>query len=246
MFSSINVSSTDGQISFAYVIPIMIGGIFKGAMAVDITVSSLSNQLNEYNDNGFVSYIMEAMATNTYSGIQNPSKYMLVANSNAAPLNTTKGQKIRADVSDSFYISKSAEYLIELEKEEEPFVEGDTTILDDTSVPDLNFEMTRLKYAYSNLKWDIVTTEQLHTYVESSEPIPMTQPPTEAPTGIPASISFDQDDEVAMQTRDIAAATLAFVVVGFVIAVSYFYYQGKNIVVTPSTSSSPMHSKQEL
>ena len=72
------------------------------------------------------------------------------------------------------------------------------------------------------------------------------EPPTEAPTGIPASISFDQDDEVAMQTRDIVIATLAFVLVGSVIAMSYFYYKGKNIVVTPSTSSSPMHSKQEL
>jgi hypothetical protein len=180
--------------------------------------------MNAYNENGFVSYIMESKAINPITGVENKEQYKLVATSNFAPVNDTNGNRISADVAKAFYISKSASYL----KTNEDFLPPLTTQVD-SSTPELTFEMNRLKYSYSNLRWDIVTTEQL-----------LLTSPASSST---ASASSKNDDELATETRDIAAATLAFVFFVFIGGcVAVYYFSKKSLPSSSPSGQSPMHN----
>jgi len=228
-FPALYAAASDGLLTVSYAIPILDGtGTFKGCLAMDTTLDSLNNEMNAYNEDGFVSYIMESMATNPLSSLTNANQYKLVATSNFAPVNDTEGNRISADVASSFYISKSASYL----KTNEDFLPPLTTQVD-SSIPALSFEMTRLKYSYSNLRWDIVTTEQL-----------LLTSPASSST---ASMSSKNDDELATETRDIAAATLAFVFFVFIGGcVVVYYFSKKSFPSSSPSGQSPMHNNDKL
>jgi hypothetical protein len=149
-----------------------------------------------------------------------------VATSNFAPVNDTQGNRISADVAKAFYISKSASYF---RNNDALFADGALTTQVESSIPELSFEMNRLKYSYSNLRWDIVTTEQL-----------LLTSPASSST---ASASSKNDDELATETRDIAAATLAFVFFVFIGGcVAVYYFSKKSFPSSSPSGQSPMHN----
>jgi hypothetical protein len=226
-FTAVEMSPSDGLLKISYSVPILdSSGNFKGCFTSDTTMDSLNNEMNAYNENGFVSYIMESKAINPITGVENKEQYKLVATSNFAPVNDTNGNRISADVAKAFYISKSASYL----KTNEDFLPPLTTQVD-SSTPELPFEMTRLKYSYSNLRWDIVTTEQL-----------LLTSPASSSTVL---MSSKNDDEVATETRDIAAATLSFVFFVFIGGcVAVYYFSKESLPSSSPSGQSPMHNNK--
>lgn len=230
----LNVPKILGTLSLVYVVPFFKPGttVFAGAIAVDIDLQSLSTNLHwSFNKYGLVSYIMESSANIAPYGLDNPDKYKLVAVSNVTPVNDTSGGRVDATKAPNYFISKSS---VNIQSNDIIFKADNLQTTTDTSNPAIPFEQNRLKYAFSNIMWDIVTTEQLQT---------TTQVPTSAPT-VATAASANANDDFAEQTRDIAGATLAFVVIAFFGSIILWYsgmLGGKPGPVS-GPASSPMHS----
>lgn len=180
-FTDVYVGASDGKLTVSFIVPFFAvdGVTFAGTFGMDIFLEGLSAVLKDFDKNGFMTYIMEAKANMITSNppAENPDAYKLVAVSNACPVNNTyvngaklEPTRVNAVDAESFYVAKSAAYF--KAHDTVAFREGDMTTAVDSSVSDLTFEETRLKYAYSNLRWDLVTTEQLYPTVTAPTSCP--------------------------------------------------------------------------